>query len=196
LKEAKLTFILLSLCFTLYSQNRNNPFEASKGTWQLPISSVQKIDSMGTDCYSIPAVMPYIFITSNSASVVRSIQSGTVIGAINICDSYLVVVQNGDYYLAYSGLSRILVKKGDSVSVGSELGKLGKNETENRFELALQLMKGADQIDIKPWFNWKEARIHMFSTELTNQPINVTSRLPSFHSPAYLSLIVHRTRSL
>lgn len=70
-----------------------------------------------------------ITICSPQAGVpVKSIFNGEVVGVFNSGGEMNVTVRHGKYFTTYSNLSSVSVQKGDNVSTGQPLGKLGADD--------------------------------------------------------------------
>ncbi|MDH5597607.1 MAG: peptidoglycan DD-metalloendopeptidase family protein [Cyclobacteriaceae bacterium] len=91
--------------------------------------------------------------TQNSKAI--SIFSGEVRHILFIPNiGYTTIIKHGEYYTIYSGLKEPVVKRGDTVSVGQELGELVTN-SEGVTELRFELRKGREPQDPELWLSKK-----------------------------------------
>ncbi|MFT3934559.1 MAG: M23 family metallopeptidase [Chitinophagaceae bacterium] len=127
-------------------------FEHSKGTWKFPIDKITGIDTVPDVIrfFSDPSFS--IIIKTDTATNVYSLQPGIVRMVTMIGDVNAVIVSQGTYFLAYSNLENVAVKKGDTIAEGQVIGKLAMEE-EGRYELEFGLSHG-DKTDKKAqlWF--------------------------------------------
>ncbi len=63
-----------------------------------------------------------------------------------------VVVSHGDYFTVYAGLKEVLVKKGQSVTTGQELGDILTNK-DGVSELKFEVRKSVTALDPQQWLN-------------------------------------------
>ena len=152
-------FILISTCILTaisHAQSAIESFEATKGTWELPLSGTFRIDSMVENRLGFIDSLS-LTLKSKSTTEVSSIEKGVVLATVQIAGDYTIIVNVRDYILAYTGLEKPLVKKGDMLVKGTILGRLAKDETEGTYNLTLMLIKGTEKLNINRWFNWKTA---------------------------------------
>ena len=63
----------------------------------------------------------------------------------------MVIIQHGSYYTVYSKLVGVLVKKGDKISTGQQIGKLASSSNESVVEMHFEVWKEKSQIDPEKW---------------------------------------------
>ncbi|GAO45315.1 hypothetical protein FPE01S_05_00120 [Flavihumibacter petaseus NBRC 106054] len=70
---------------------------------------------------------------------------------------YFIIIQSGDFWLAYSGLSAPRVTRGDSIAINTELGLMAlASDTRKMYSLELRLArKDILYVNINRWFNWQ-----------------------------------------
>ena len=153
----KRTFLLLLMAIFWSSskgQSPSNAFKASKGTWHLPIANVRSVDSSMLDCVGGRTNSPYLTLKAQCAQEVRAIQSGQVWAVAKLGEIDMVMIKTGGYFLVYSGLTDIKIKKGDMVKQGGVIGTLAKGEHGETFELSLMLLSESETFNINRWFDW------------------------------------------
>lgn len=161
MQRLKQSFLLISLiiCWaSSFGQSANALFKASKGTWHFPISNVQCIDTMTTDCIGMKGNSEFLVLKTSSAEKVKAIQSGVVCAIYENNDFPFVMIKNGDYFLVYEGLTDIRVKKWDTVQKGTIIGTLLKDDNDYIYELDLILMNKSKTLNINYWFDWRPFR--------------------------------------
>jgi Peptidase family M23 len=164
----KLTLIALTLLFTNISfgqKSKNEIFEASKGKWEVPLPKFTKIEYYKTLEHICDAHLDSTFkIFTDSSYRVKAMHTGEVLFTCQIdSGNYFVIVKYGNYYLTYSNLSKILVKKGHTLKKNESLGIVGK-DLDGIFCLDIFFSKREKDICPKNWINW--------NTRLTTQNEN------------------------
>lgn len=90
-------------------------------------------------------------ISSPIGSKAKAIFSGTVLNVFMVVDKYAVVIQHGEYFSVYSNLQEVFVKAGDKVSTKQTLGNIKIDQEEEHAEVHLEIWKGSNKMDPKPW---------------------------------------------
>ena len=131
----------------------DNAFERTKGTWRCPIDKIKKIDTqLSSPGFNIACFPRGLTIQSDSCVYAYFVQPGQVVVVTTIGSGHVIIIKQGTYYLAYSGLDKINVKKGDKVVAGQLIGQLAEVD-EDVFELELILNKGdKSEKHIDRWF--------------------------------------------
>jgi len=94
------------------------------GTFQHPKYKDVKVSNSGLD------------IGTSPSGKVLAVFEGKVVGAQFINGyQYTVIIQHGTYYTVYSNIASVSIKRGDSVSAGQEIGRVGTERPEMHFEV-------------------------------------------------------------
>jgi len=88
--------------------------------------------------------------TNNSASV-RAVFEGQVKTIQNISGTYLVVIQHGEYFTAYSNLRSCMVKEGQKVSTKQAIGIVATDSSTGEAIVNFSLYKGTTPVDPRIW---------------------------------------------
>jgi len=134
--------VLAFLSSVVYGQARTNTsILKTKGTWINPVDKIVKIDTAGP-CYD-PCDLPSygLRIKTDSSRLVRFIQPGKVAMVLTIGDAYAVITRENNFFLVYSGLKSVSVNKGDSVTIGQNIGPL-MEMYDGSFELEISFSHG------------------------------------------------------
>ena len=143
-----ITVVFLCLGQIIFSQSTlSKKFIASKGTWELPVRHGYL--SLNKSCLNPNP--DYVTILSDSSRPVTAVFEGTVT-MIDMYDSlFLMVVKSGEYFVGYSNLATVSVKKGDDVKKGDQLGNAGK-DLDEKFVVDLRVSGPSGELKVKPWF--------------------------------------------
>lgn len=110
------------------------------GKHQHPVYELVTIDNKG------------IYLQTTSGSKARAVYDGQVSGVFVMNNTYVVIVQHGDYRSVYSGLSSLNVKQGDKVSTKQTLGTIYCDaEQDNKTELYFQIYEGKEIRNPELW---------------------------------------------
>lgn len=90
-------------------------------------------------------------IRTNNDATVRAVFQGTVKTIQNISGTYLIVVQHGEYFTAYSNLRSYMVKVGDKVSTKQAIGTVATDSATGQAIVSFALYKGSTPVDPKIW---------------------------------------------
>ncbi len=90
-------------------------------------------------------------IKTNAGSSVRSVFNGTVTNISNISGTYLIVMQHGEYYTAYSNLKSYVVKVGQKVTTKELLGTVATDSATGEAVVTFELYKGKTPVNPKIW---------------------------------------------
>jgi len=158
MKQYFLTLMFILLLSVSFGQYTNAAFEATKGKWTFPISHIASVDTIQRDCSGMPARSFSMILWTQTPEEVTAIQSGLVQSIHKIDSLNVIAVKAASYFLFYFGLATLNVKKGDTINEGDILGRLGKENNENNYQILLTLMnKTGHEIDLIPWFDWTTA---------------------------------------
>ena len=93
-----------------------------------------------------------IDIATDKNSVVRVVFDGSVSRIFFIKgEGKAILVNHGEYFTVYSGLTEVTVKVGDKVLSKEKLGVVLTQEVENKTELHFEIWKGYDKNDPSKW---------------------------------------------
>jgi len=130
-------------------------FEKSKGKWPLPIPKYLKIyDNENLKHFTSNQFDSTLRIITDSSYQVKAIHDGTVKEIIEIKGEYTVLTNFGNYFIAYSRLTKPDLIQGEFIKVGQQLGQVIKNRTEENYTLEIMLTKGTKQLSASTWFAW------------------------------------------
>ena len=95
-----------------------------------------------------------IDIQARPGAEARAIFDGEVTAVFEVSGLSNVLVRHGDYISVYCNLSSVSVGKGDRVKTGQTLGVIFSDKTDNnRTVLHFQLRKEREQLNPEPWLN-------------------------------------------
>ena len=133
-------------------------FEKSKGKWSLPLPKYLKIfDNQILKRSTANMFDSTLRIITDSAYQVKAVYEGRIIAIIEVEHEYSIVTKFGDYFLAYSNLTKPNLKQGELVRTGQTLGRLVKHRAERTYTLEIILSKGEEQLSAEKWIDWKAA---------------------------------------
>ena len=93
-----------------------------------------------------------IDIATDKNSVVRVVFDGSISRIFFIKgEGKAILVNHGEYFTVYSGLTEVTVKVGDKVLSKEKLGVVLTQEVENKTELHFEIWKGYDKSDPSKW---------------------------------------------
>jgi len=161
-----LTFIFLINCIFLFGQSSaNKEFLDSKGTWSLPISSCIKIINYGSSkrighgC----DFGPRISFKTNKIQPIIAVYKGIVVSVFNVGDVCAAMTRYGDYFITYSQLGVVYVKKGDTLTQGQKIGDLFCEDDDCEIEIILS-DTNVKLIDPYIWFKKEEHSLQQLQT--------------------------------
>jgi septal ring factor EnvC (AmiA/AmiB activator) len=110
----------------------NSEFALNKGKLPWPVDNGYVCIHFGTYTIEGTTLKGYnhgITICAPQAGVpVKSIFNGEVVGVFSSGGEMNVTIRHGKYFTTYSNLSSVSVKKGDAVTTGQALGRLGTDD--------------------------------------------------------------------
>ncbi len=133
-----------------------NNFSANKGKLIWPVE--KGIKSQGFGIYKDP-VYPGIkhqsngvIIATDEGAKARAIFEGEVIAILSVPGGNKgVQIKHGNYISTYYNLSDLYVKKGDKVSIKTELGKIYTNRFNGRTRLKFYLYQDTSRLNPEEW---------------------------------------------
>ena len=90
-------------------------------------------------------------IRTNIGAAVRAVFDGTVKSISNIEGTYLVVIQHGEYFTAYSNLKSFNVKEGQKISTKQAIGTVATDAATGEAVVGFSLYKGAAAVNPRIW---------------------------------------------
>jgi septal ring factor EnvC (AmiA/AmiB activator) len=90
-------------------------------------------------------------IKTNAGASVRSVFQGTVRNVSNISGTYLIVIEHGEYYTAYSNLKSVSVSPGQKVGTKQTLGAVATDSSTGEAVLTFSLYKAKTPVNPKIW---------------------------------------------
>ena len=89
-------------------------------------------------------------IKTNPSASVRAVFKGTVTTISNISGTYLVIIQHGEYFTAYSNLRSYTVKQGEKVGTKQSIGTVASSGN-GQAVVTFYLYKGKVPVNPKIW---------------------------------------------
>jgi len=131
-------------------------FEANKGKLPWPLKTGNVAMAFGEHpspiAKNVTVKSNGIRIETNEREPVQAIFDGTVINVQAIKGANrTVLIQHGNYISVYRNLVQINVKKGQKVSTGDNLGRVGKSRDTNRPTLNFYIFKDSHYINPMHW---------------------------------------------
>jgi septal ring factor EnvC (AmiA/AmiB activator) len=90
-------------------------------------------------------------IRTNTGASVRTIFQGEVKSIKDISGTYLIVIQHGEYFTAYSNLRSFNVKQGQKVSTKQFIGTVATDSSTGEAVVNFALYKGTTPVNPKIW---------------------------------------------
>ena len=90
-------------------------------------------------------------IKTNAGASVRAVFQGEVKSISNISGTYLVVIQHGEYFTAYSNLRSYNVKQGQKVSTKQVIGSVATDSSTGEAIVNFALYKGTTPVNPRIW---------------------------------------------
>nr|WP_294940830.1 peptidoglycan DD-metalloendopeptidase family protein [uncultured Mucilaginibacter sp.] len=130
----------------------SNDFLGNKGRLPWPVANGQLIHGYGT--YTEDGIRSesdgYEIRTPANASI-RAVFDGTVRMVKDISGTYLVVVNHGEYFTAYSNLKSVNVSVGQKVSTKQVIGSAATDQISGETEVIFNVTKGKTFVDPRMW---------------------------------------------
>jgi len=90
-------------------------------------------------------------IKTNAGASVRAVFQGEVKSIRNISGTYLVVIQHGEYFTAYSNLKSYNVSEGQKVSTKQVIGSVATDSSTGEAIVNFAIYKGTSAVNPKIW---------------------------------------------
>jgi septal ring factor EnvC (AmiA/AmiB activator) len=133
----------------------SSDFRGNKGKLPSPVSgSIVRGFGRQKVLDKVTAVSNGIDIRTSPHASVHAVFNGSVSVVSSIPGiGYVVLIQHGNYYTVYSGLSSASVKKGDAVSTQQTIGKAGINSVSNEPEVHFEVWLEKTQLNPASWLS-------------------------------------------
>ncbi|MCJ7757183.1 MAG: peptidoglycan DD-metalloendopeptidase family protein, partial [Gillisia sp.] len=131
-------------------------FASNKGKLPWPVRSGVVTMRFGTQPHPIVKSTTInsngVRIDTDKGEKARSIFDGTVseVQAVKGANK-AVMVRHGDYITIYNNLSKVFVTKGDTVSLGQDLGEIATSTSTGKTTLHFLIYKNTDKMDPADW---------------------------------------------
>lgn len=128
-------------------------FESNKGKLPYPVDN--GYIAIGFGPYTVPGTkitgsQDFITFASPVGSSVKAVFDGEVVSIFDVGGMYAVMLKHGKYFTTYSNLSSTSVSKGQNVTPGQIIGKVGEN-LEGDGQLDFILTKEAQMLNPQQW---------------------------------------------
>ncbi len=91
-----------------------------------------------------------VYIRTSKNAVVKSVYQGKVVSVVYVPSlENAIMVQHGNYYTVYSGIQKVLVKKGQTIKKGQSIGRVGT--IKGKSELYFQIWKNETRLNPEQW---------------------------------------------
>jgi murein hydrolase activator len=101
-------------------------------------------------------------IRYDKATTIKAIAEGSVHSVFDVENSWTVMVKHGDYWLVYSNLDTVYLKKGDSICIMQPIGKITSPTANNYYELEMLLYRNKKELDPYEWLKPMEKSQPMY----------------------------------
>ncbi|HEY8781524.1 MAG TPA: peptidoglycan DD-metalloendopeptidase family protein [Mucilaginibacter sp.] len=131
----------------------SNDFLENRGSLPWPVANGNIIQGFGI-YYDNEGIKNESYgwdIHTNNGASVRAIFQGQVKSIINISGTFLVVIQHGEYFTAYSNLRSYSVKEGQKVGTKQTIGTVATDSSTGQAVVNFALYKGKIPVNPKIW---------------------------------------------
>ncbi len=131
----------------------SNDFLSNRGSLPWPVANGVVVQGFGI-YYDNEGIKNESFgwdIRTNAGAAVRAIFQGEVKSIQSISGTFLVVIQHGEYFTAYSNLKSYNVKEGQKVGTKQNIGTAGADPTTGETIVTFSLYKGNTPVNPKIW---------------------------------------------
>ncbi|HEX3383543.1 MAG TPA: peptidoglycan DD-metalloendopeptidase family protein, partial [Mucilaginibacter sp.] len=127
-------------------------FTSNKGHLPWPVANGEITVHMGRHTeHNITSESDGIEIKTNENAPVRVVFDGKVQAIENVYGTYLVVVNHGAYFTAYSNLKSVSVSKGQKLTTKQLIGVTANEATTGEPTVLFSLYKGTDAVNPEAW---------------------------------------------
>jgi len=131
----------------------SNDFLGNRGSLPWPVANGNLIQGFGI-YYDNEGIKNESYgwdIHTNTGATVRAIFQGEVKHITNISGTYLIVIQHGEYFTAYSNLRSFNVKEGQKVGTKQAIGTVATDPSTGEAVINFSLYKGTTAVNPKIW---------------------------------------------
>lgn len=133
----------------------SNNFESNRGKLPWPVASGVVIDEFGKHKHAVATKVEIenygIDIQTNQGAKARAVFDGKVTTVMGLQGSgQTVIINHGNFFTVYSGLTGVTVKVGDQVTVKQPIGTVSNNE-DGVAVMNFQVWKGANKMNPSTW---------------------------------------------
>jgi murein hydrolase activator len=143
------------LDFTAEDVKLNASFETNRGRLPWPVDNGVVSIHFGpyqVEGTSLKGDNPGITIaTPSTGSPVKAVFSGEVAGVFNMGDGMAVTIRHGKYFTTYSNLTGVGVNKGDAVTTGQAIGRVGQSDDGSGGQIDFILMIEKKEVNPESW---------------------------------------------
>ena len=157
-KSKKGTGKKASSVFHLTPEEKNlaGSFAANKGKLYWPVKKGLVVRKFGTQPHPTLAGITMqssgIHIATEKGAKARAIFKGKVMSIqLQAGRKKLVLIQHGNYITAYKNLDDVMVKLGDTVNTGDEIGTIHTDAVNGKTVLIFSLFKETKKLNPQPW---------------------------------------------
>jgi septal ring factor EnvC (AmiA/AmiB activator) len=131
----------------------SNDFLGNRGSLPWPVANGRLKQGFGQyfDADGIKNESNGWDIKTNPGASVRAVFQGEVKSISNISGTFLVVIQHGEYFTAYSNLRSYSVKQGQKVSTKEVIGTVALDSSTGDAIVSFSLYKGTTPVNPKIW---------------------------------------------
>jgi len=131
----------------------SNDFLGNRGQLPWPVANGNPVQKFGIyyDSENIKNESYGWDIKTNPGAPVRAIFQGTVKRIANISGTYLVVIQHGEYFTAYSNLRSCSVREGEKVATKQNIGNVATDSSTGQAIVTFDLYKGNTPVNPEIW---------------------------------------------
>jgi septal ring factor EnvC (AmiA/AmiB activator) len=131
----------------------SSDFLGNRGSLPWPVTNGNLVQGFGIyyDSENIKNESYGWDIRTNTGAGVRAVFQGTVKSIQNISGTYLIVIQHGEYFTAYSNLRSYNVREGEKVNTKQTIGSVATDPSTGQAVVSFALYKGTTPVNPKIW---------------------------------------------
>jgi len=131
----------------------SSDFLGNRGSLPWPVTNGNLVQGFGLyyDSENIKNESYGWDIRTNTGAAVRAVFQGTVKSIQNISGTYLIVIQHGEYFTAYSNLRSYNVREGEKVGTKQTIGSVATDPSTGQAVVSFALYKGTTPVNPKIW---------------------------------------------
>jgi len=134
----------------------SSEFNSNKGKLPWPLEKGVIVQEYGKQKHAVfPGIETFnngIDIATDKKAIVRAVFDGTISRIFFIKgEGKAILINHGEYFSVYSGLTEVSVKVGDKLLSKEKIGIVLTQEVEEKTELHFEIWKGYDKHDPSKW---------------------------------------------